>query len=201
MPKSSRTWPNACGNRRPAESLRLWTIGHANRSIDGFLALLAASDIALLADVRSWPGSRRHPHFAYEALDRSLAEAGIAYRHLPGLGGRRGRQPLGRPSPNGSWRPGGFRNFADYALTAPFADALAELLRLARDRPTAIMCAEADPARCHRRIITDHLLARGVTVFHILDATRIESARITDAARVNPDGVVTYPPQQPGLFD
>lgn len=183
-----------------AERPRLWTIGHSNRALEAFLHLLRAHDIRRVADVRSWPGSRRHPRFARTALERSLGAAGIAYRHLPGLGGRRGPQALGRPSPNGFWEVPGFRNYADYALTPPFAEALEDLVTLGRAQPTAILCAEAHPSRCHRRILTDHLLARGIEVVHILGPGRSEPAERADAARITPDGVVIYPPRQPGLF-
>ncbi len=201
MPKSSKPWPNGCAGPVIAEPPRLWTIGHSSREFATFLHLLQVHDIRLVADVRSWPGSRRHPQFGRQALERGLEAAGIAYRHLPGLGGRRGVQALGRPSPNRFWEVPGFRNYADYALTPAFAEALREVITLARAQPTAIMCAEAHPSRCHRRIITDHLLARGIEVVHILDAGRSEPAEMTDAARVGPDGVVTYPPLQPGLFE
>ncbi len=201
MPKSSKPWPNVCAGPVPAERSRLWTIGHSNRGFAEFLDLLQAHGIRLVADVRSWPGSRRHPQFGRVALERGLEAVGIAYRHLPGLGGRRGPQALGTPSPNGFWEVPGFRNYADYALTPAFAEALEELIALGRAQPTAILCAEAHPSRCHRRIITDHLLARGIEVVHILDAGRSEPAEMTDAARIAPNGVVTYPPQQPGLFE
>ncbi len=112
---------------------------------------------------------------------------------MPELGGRRGRQRLGRPSPNTHWRVEGFRNYADYALTPPFRRGLERLLALAREHPTAIMCAEALPFRCHRRIVSDHLLARGVAVIHILDPCRSEPARMDPAAVVTPDGTVIYP--------
>ena len=201
MPRSSTRWRRSSGARRIPPRPCVWTIGHSNRPIAVFLDLLQARAIALLVDIRSWPGSRRHPQFAREALARSLAEAGIAYHHCPALGGRRPRPSHGRPSPNGFWRIEGFRNYADYALTPPFAEALRRLLAEAERRRTAIMCAEALPANCHRRIVTDHLLARGAEVRHILDRNRIETARMTDAARISPDGVVTYPSPQPGLFD
>ncbi len=155
----------------------------------------------MLADVRSSPRSRRHPWFAGHALARRLEAAGIGYRHLPGLGGRRSRRHPDDVSPNGYWREAGFRAYADYATTPAFAAALEDLLLLARRHRTAMMCAEADPARCHRRIVTDHLLARAIAVRHILERGRIVPASMTDAARIAPDGVVTYPPPQRGLFD
>ena len=201
MPRSSRKWPSSSGPQPVPDRPRLWTVGHSGRPLAVFLDLLRAEEIEVLVDIRSWPGSRRHPHFARVPLARALADVGIAYRHCPALGGRRSHQRLDRPSPNGFWQSEGLRNYADYALTPPFAEALAKLLALARRRRTAIMCAEARPANCHRRIVSDHLLARGAEVMHILDRDTIVIAETTDAARISPDGVVTYPPPQPGLFD
>jgi uncharacterized protein (DUF488 family) len=149
--------------------------------------LLRESEVRLLVDVRRYPGSRRHPQFAREALSRALAEAGIAYRHEPDLGGHR------RPradSPNTAWRNEAFRGYADHLASPEFAQALERLLE-APER-TAILCAEAVPWRCHRQLIADALVARGVEVRHILGPGRVQAHALHAEARVE-QGRVTYP--------
>ncbi len=178
----------------------IWTIGHSSRSIDDFLFLLRENSIRIVADVRSWPRSRRHPHFDGGALRASLGNAGIAYRHFPGLGGRRKPSMPAGTSPNGFWKVEGFRNYADHALSRQFGQALAELMECAAAAATAMLCAEADPDQCHRRIIGDHLMARGWRVLHILGPADLREARMNDAARISPNGTVTYPPIQTELF-
>src|SRR5437868_2024760 len=121
----------------------IFTIGHSTRPIEAFIALLRESAIARLVDVRAIPGSRHNPQFGGERLSVALAASGIAYRHMPALGGRRSSRESAAPSPNGLWRNAAFRAYADYALTVPFRMALAELLELARGQRCAIMCAEA----------------------------------------------------------
>ena len=175
----------------------IFTIGHSNRTIGAFVALLKGAGVDLLADVRSYPVSRYSPQFNKAALEESLVGEGIAYRHLPALGGRR---PVSKqPSPNGLWREGGFRNYADYAMTSAFQAGFDTLLTLGRECTVAIMCAEADWHNCHRRIVTDYLLAAGVEVRHILDKG-IESARLTPGARPERDGHVIYAPVQRELL-
>jgi uncharacterized protein (DUF488 family) len=164
------------------------------------IALLREAGVDLLVDVRSFPRSRINPQFNIEALPAALAEAGIGYQHVRDLGGRRGRQHLGRPSPNGFWRSDSFRNYADYALTPPFEAALTDLLRWRREHVCAIMCAEAAWQRCHRQIIADWLLAAGADVHHIIDAARVEPARINPGAEILPEGTVIYPGSQPPLI-
>jgi uncharacterized protein (DUF488 family) len=168
------------------------TIGHSTRSSEDFLALLHEAGIAMVADVRRFPGSRRHPQFNGEALAATLAAAGIGYRHFPALGGR--RAPA-KDSPNGLWREPGFRGYADYAAMPAFRDALGALEALAQARPTAIMCAEAVWWQCHRRIITDYLLADGLEVRHILGPVQVEAATLTPGARRRGDGTLVYPAQ------
>jgi uncharacterized protein (DUF488 family) len=168
----------------------IFTVGHSTRPIAEFSALLQRAEVALVVDVRRFPGSRRHPQFNAEALARSLAAAGIDYRHMAALGGRRGAASGGK-SPHTLWREAAFRNYADYAETAEFRTALREVLRLASGRRAAIMCAEAVWWRCHRRIIADYLIASGVPVAHILDA-KVEPARLTPDAVVRPDGAILY---------
>ena len=177
--------------------MSVFTIGHSTRPIADFIALLAGAGVDCLADVRRFPGSRRQPQFNGEALARSLAAAGIEYRHFPALGGRRGDRAGNEASPHTLWREPGFRNYADHAETPEFRAAFAALLRLAQQRRLAIMCAEAVWWRCHRRIIADYLLAAGIAVAHILDG-RIEPARLTPEAVVRPDGSLLY--RAPSLF-
>jgi len=159
------------------------------------VALVRAHGVARVADVRKIPRSRRHPHFDAATLPATLADAGVGYVHLAGLGGlRRAR----RDSVNRGWRNPSFRGYADYMQTAEFSAALAELLELARERPTAIMCAEAYWRRCHRALVADALVARGEPVFHIVSAERAEAHRLPDFARV--DGVAVTYPGEPELF-
>ncbi len=176
-----------------------YTIGHSNRPIADFLSLLQRAGAEILADVRTIPKSRHNPQFNADALEAALRGAGIAYRPMPALGGLRGaRKGQGSP-PNGFWENGSFRNYADYTATAEFRQGLDELRSLGRDHICAIMCAEAVWWRCHRRIITDYLLAAGETVIHILGEGNLEPARLTEAAVIGPDGVITYPAAQGGL--
>lgn len=159
----------------------IWTIGHSTRSIEEFLAVLAAHRIELVADVRRFPGSRRLPHFAADALEQSLASAGIAYRWFPSLGGRRRPDPA---SPNLAWRHAAFRAYADHIATEEFAEGLFELSLLAGGLRTAVMCSEILWWRCHRRLIADVLTSLGTPVAHIRDHTTPELHRLTAPARV-----------------
>lgn len=172
-------------NLRP---VRLHTVGHSTRSLDELVAILHAHDIRLLVDVRRFPASRRHPHFARESLERALPEAGIGYLWLEDLGGRRSRA---KTSPHTAWRVAGFAAYADH-LERPAAEAaLATLVERGDERPTAVMCAEAFPHRCHRRLIADRLVAAGHEVVHLLDEERTERHQLPDFARVE-DGRVIY---------
>jgi uncharacterized protein (DUF488 family) len=162
------------------------------------LALLREAAVPLLVDVRRFPGSRRYPQFAREALSRSLQEAGIVYRHEPDLGGRRDPRP---DSPNRAWRNAGFRGYADHMGTPDFALALGRLLE-APPR-TAVLCAEAVPWRCHRQLIADALVARGAEVRHILGPGRHQAHTLHAEAVVDAQGALTYPggaTRQRGLF-
>lgn len=174
-----------------------FTIGHSTRTLDEFIELLRGSGVQMVADVRSIPRSRRHPQFNLDLLPAELALRQIGHVHLPALGGRRPRQMAPADSPNGYWRVVSFLNYADYAMGADFAAALAELRTLGTARPTAIMCAEAVWWRCHRRIITDYLLARGETVLHILGPGQVHPAQLTPSVVVRPDGRLVYPPIGP----
>ncbi len=167
----------------------IWTIGHSTRTLEVFLDLLFAYRIDAVADVRRFPGSRRYPHFAKDALGETLPRHGIVYRWLPKLGGRRPVQP---DSPNDGWRNASFRGYADYLASAEFAEGLDELLALASERRTAMMCAEAVWWRCHRSLIADVLRVRGIEVIHILDATHSTVHPFTSPARIV-GGRLTYP--------
>src|SRR6266581_69724 len=166
----------------------VWTIGHSTRSIEEFCRLLKGYKIAALADVRQFPGSRRHPQFGQNSLAQSLAEAEIEYVHLPELGGRRTVHP---DSPNTAWRNPAFRGYADYMMTDSYRAGIERLTALAAAKPTAIMCAEAVWWRCHRGLISDYLKVMGWTVRHILSETKTEQHPFTPAARVV-DGRLTY---------
>jgi len=165
------------------------TLGHSTLALPDFLALVAHHGIGTIADVRRYPASRRHPHFAREALAAALADAGVTYRWLPGLGGRRSGRV---DSPQVAWRKAAFRAYADHMETAEFAAELDTLLALAGERPTAILCAEAVPWRCHRQLLADALVARGVEVRHISTDRAAPPHELTDFARVD-DGKVSYP--------
>jgi uncharacterized protein (DUF488 family) len=166
----------------------VFTIGHSTRGLDEFLALLDAHRIGLLVDVRRFPGSRRHPHFARAALADAAARAGIEYRWVEALGGRRSRRA---DSPHTAWRVPGFAGYADHMDGAEFARAAAQLLEWARSARAAILCAEARPEQCHRRLIADWLTAQGATVEHILAARRTARHQLPEFARVE-DGRVIY---------
>jgi uncharacterized protein (DUF488 family) len=175
----------------------IYTIGHSTRTLDEFIALLREHGIELLVDVRRFPGSRRHPHFGSAALAASLAQAGIGYVHAEPLGGRRSAEAAAR-SPNTAWRNDAFRAYADYMATPAFRAALGRLIELSEELTTVIMCAEAVPWRCHRRLITDALLARGIPVADITGLGAATPARLSEHALVQPDGTVIYP-AAPGL--
>ena len=168
--------------------MRLLTIGHSTLAADAFLAILTAHRVELLADVRRFPASRRHPQFNREALAEILASLGIAYLHFPELGGRREPKP---DSPNTAWREAGFRGYADYMETAEFNRGITRLLEAAPARATAIMCAEKSWRSCHRGLIADHLKASGIEVIHILGAADTEPHPWTAAARLI-DGRLSY---------
>jgi uncharacterized protein (DUF488 family) len=161
--------------------LELWTIGHSTRPIGELIEALRSFEIKVLADVRSFPGSRRYPQFNREQLKVALAEAGIEYQHFPELGGRRRVRP---DSYNIAWRNKMFRGYADYMETDEFRGGIARLLEVARTRRTAIMCAEAVWWRCHRSLISDYLKAKGVEVTHIMATGKSEAHPFTSAARI-----------------
>ena len=170
-----------------------YTIGHSTRPAEEFLALLTDPDVKLVTDVRAFPSSRRHPQFNQGALAAWLGAAGIGYRHLPGLGGRRTPVP---GSPNGGWQERAFQGYADHMRSDEFQRALEELETAARETPTAIMCAEAVWWRCHRRLIADALVVRGWDVLHLGLGPKPVAHELTPFAVVEADGTLTYPPAQ-----
>jgi uncharacterized protein (DUF488 family) len=170
-----------------------FTIGHSTRPIEDFAALLEAAEVKLIVDVRTVPRSRTNPQFNRDVLPASLAPYGVAYEHLPELGGLRGPQRDISPDVNSFWDNASFHNYADYAMGEDFRSGLEKLRQLGRTARLAIMCAESLWWRCHRRIITDYLIASGEEVFHILGPGPIEPARLTPAARLGPAGTLTYP--------
>lgn len=171
-----------------------YTVGHSTRTLDEFIDLLRSVGVRVLVDVRRLPGSRRYPHFDQEALAESLSGAGIEYRRLASLGGRRSRDRSVPDEVNGFWENRSFHNYADHALSEEFRTGLAELRGWGAERTTAVMCSEAVWWRCHRRIIADHLLAAGEQVLHLMEPGKAPPAQLTAGAVVDPDGGrVTYP--------
>lgn len=165
------------------------TIGHSNRSIEEFVELLKRNHIACVLDIRTVPKSRHNPQFGQDQLPGSLAAAGIEYRYLAGLGGLRRPRP---DSPNAGWRNTSFRGYADYMQTEEFARNLDSVIELAQDRRCALMCAEAVPWRCHRSLVADALLVRGIPVEEIIGPQTPRPHKLTPFAHV--DGLhITYP--------
>lgn len=176
-----------------AETHTFFTIGHSTRTIVEFVDLLRESRVDFLVDVRSMPRSRTNPQFNGERLPVTLAPWQIGYEHIGALGGLRGKPRNTEDSLNGYWRVRSFRNYADYALTAPFAAGLARLRELGAAHRCAIMCAEAVWWRCHRRIITDYLLGQGEHIMHILGPSQVNEASMTPGAMLTKEGAVIYP--------
>jgi uncharacterized protein (DUF488 family) len=175
--------------------LTVHTIGHSTRTIDALIEMLRAHGVTRLVDVRSIPRSRRNPQFNRDAMPKPLRAAGISYTHMPELGGLRKAR---RDSVNTAWRNDGFRGYADYMQTPEFDASVDALLEDARREPIAYMCAEAVPWRCHRSLLSDALVVRGVDVRHITSPTRAEPHKLTSFARVRGTRV-TYPPEQSEL--
>ncbi len=184
-PKRVPTRPKAAKSSPP-----ILTIGHSTRTLESFIALLQAHRVSLVADVRTIPRSRRCPQFNAASLPKSLKKAGIGYIHLAGLGGLR---HTSRASVNMGWHNASFRGFADYMQTPEFEQALAELMELARRERLALMCAEAVPWRCHRSLIADALLVRGLRVEHITSLAASRPHKLTPFAKVSGLRLI-YPP-------
>lgn len=154
------------------KQIKVWTIGHSTRGAEEFSQILLAQRIEALIDVRTYPGSRRYPHFNKETLSQALQGHGIDYHHEPRLGGRRMPRPDSR---NTAWRNASFRGYADHMETREFEAGIEKLLEVAGERRAAVMCAEADWRRCHRSLIADYLKAAGHEVVHIVEANKTES--------------------------
>jgi len=175
----------------------IFTVGHSNLEFGDFLTMLQGASITTLVDVRKLPGSRKYPWFNEDHLVEALPKNGLSYHCLEGLTGRRKVSTTVPFEVNGNWRNRSFHNYADHALGAEFGEALDELCLIAAESPTTVMCSEAVWWRCHRRIIADHLLARGERVHHIMGRTErgttITDAVLNDGAVVRGDGSVRYP--------
>jgi uncharacterized protein (DUF488 family) len=174
-----------------ASQVVVFTIGHSTRLLAEFIALLAAHSVSQLIDVRTMPRSRHNPQFNRDTLPAALAVAGIGYAHVAGLGGFRHTHP---GSLNMGWRNVSFRGYADYMQTPEFAETLATLIEQATREQLALMCAEAVPWRCHRSLIADALVVRGIRVAEIINASRVQVHKLTPFAKVD-GSVITYPPQ------
>lgn len=173
--------------KEPGEKT-IWTIGHSTRSMEELLAILHSFNIQLVADIRSYPGSKRYPHFNKEALEVILPKNNIEYIHLKNLGGRRKPNQL---STNTAWRNEAFRGYADYMETNDFKSGVDELQKLAKDKRTAYMCSEAVWWRCHRSLVSDYLKSQGWEVFHIMGEDKAEEHPYTSAANFA-NGKLTY---------
>ena len=175
-----------------AEPLPICTIGHSTATIPEFVELLRVGEVGMVVDVRTVPRSRHNPQYNLDVLAGELAAFQVGHEYIRQLGGLRGKSRDVAPEVNGLWRNQSFHNYADYALSAEFAEGLAGLLELASRQRCAIMCAEAVWWRCHRRIIADYLLARGLPVTHLMWPQRMEPASLTPGAVVREERV-TYP--------
>lgn len=165
----------------------VYTLGHSTRSAEELLTLLARHGLRGIADVRRYPASRRHPHFGREVLGAALADRGVDYVWLPALGGRRAPRP---DSSHVAWREPAFRAYADHMESAEFRAGLDELLAFAATRPTAVLCAEAVPWRCHRQLIADALVARGITVLHVTGAGAPSAHALSRLARLDGERLI-----------
>ncbi len=177
----------------------IYTIGHSNRSLEDFLALLSEFGIQTIADIRSQPGSRKFPHFNLENLELVLPRNDMAYLWLPKLGGRR-RTRKGFDSPNMGLISSGFRSYADYMREEEFRQGVGELLAIASESRTAYMCAEALYWRCHRRLLSDYLVARGLQVMHVLGPKSLRPHQISERAVITERGDVIYPAMPDGAY-
>ena len=177
--------------------MRIFTVGHSNLEFDEFVRMLQAAGVAAVVDVRKLTGSRKYPWFNDDSLSQHLPTHGIAYMTNEGLAGRRNVSKTIPFEVNANWQNRSFHNYADHALGEEFATALENLRQHAADTPTAIMCSEAVWWRCHRRIIADHLLARGDEVLHVMgmgaEGASISEATLNDGAVVGDDLLVRYP--------
>lgn len=181
-------------SRAKKENPRIFTLGHSNRSIEEFIELLQSQKLKLLVDVRKIPKSRHNPQFWGDRLAESLSRENIQYLYMPELGGRR---PARKDSVNAGWRNSSFKGYADHMQSEEFKEGLKHLIRLSRRKKLAIMCAEAVPWRCHRRLIADALLVEGYPVVDIFSKTIAKPHELTPFAKVNKkQKTITYPPSK-----
>ena len=178
-----------------AMSLPFFTIGHSTRSIEEFVDLLRAGEVAMVVDIRTVPRSRTNPQYNLDALPDALAAYQIGHTRIEELGGLRGKARDVPPEVNGWWKNRSFHNYADHALSDDFQRGLGALVALGRERRVAMMCSEAVWWRCHRRLVADQLLVRGETVFHLMGKDRVEPAKMTPGARETAKGILAYPAQ------
>lgn len=168
-------------------------MGHSTRSIEEFVELLKVAEVQVVVDVRTVPRSRTNPQYNKDILPKNLKPFHIEYRHIAELGGLRSKRKTIPLAENGFWQNQSFHNYADYALSDEFVHGLAKLIQLGRKKRCAIMCSEAVWWRCHRRIIADYLLAHGETVFHLMGRDRVDTAKLTEGAKVKGSEKVFYP--------
>lgn len=173
---------------------RIYTIGHSTRSLAELAGLLLEHGVTRLADIRRFPGSRRHPHFSKESLEHNLPRAKVEYIHFESLGGRRKAQ---KKSQNMGWESEQFRGYADHMASDEFRIAVEQLLD--GEKPTAVMCAEAVPWNCHRNLLCDDLVRRGIEVIHITGPGKSHAHKLNKMARIEGDCVI-YPPEQSAMF-
>ncbi|MBP9852820.1 MAG: hypothetical protein QG629_862 [Patescibacteria group bacterium] len=171
----------------------VFTIGHSTRPVEEFIELLQQNKIRRLVDIRTMPRSRHNPQYEQTALEKTLPKHGIAYLYMPQLGGLR---PKAKDSKNMGWHNESFRNYADYMQTDQFTKAIEELVALANENPTAIMCAEAVPWRCHRSLVGDALLVRRMKVCDIMSPKTVQPHKMTSFAVVEGRNI-TYPSDTP----
>jgi uncharacterized protein (DUF488 family) len=177
--------------------MTVWTVGHSTRPLAELTAILQEAGITDLVDVRRFPGSRRHPQFARASLEQSLPAAGLRYHHEVDLGGMRTARP---DSPHTAWKDDAFRGYADHMGSPEFRAALERVRALAATGRPAVMCAEADPSRCHRRLLADALVARGEGVVHLLAPGRSQEHALHPDAVVGEDGAIVYRASRGPLF-
>jgi uncharacterized protein (DUF488 family) len=173
-------------------TLPFHTIGHSTRSIADFVDLLRVGAVEMVVDIRTVPRSRTNPQYNEDVLAGQLAPYQIGHCRIAALGGLRGRTRAIEPAVNAWWSNRSFHNYADHTLSDAFVAGLAELVALGRERRVAMMCSEAVWWRCHRRIVADHLIAAGESVFHLMDGGRADTAQLSQGARLE-DGTLTYP--------
>lgn len=173
--------------------LPFYTIGHSTRTLEEFVALLRVAQVTLVVDIRTVPKSRNNPQYNEDTLRGGLAACGIGYERIAELGGLRGKVKSVPADTNGFWENQSFHNYADYAMSDGFRLGLDRLITLGRELRCAMMCSEAVWWRCHRRIVADHLIARGESVFHLMGHDRIEAAHLTEGAEIQLSGEVEYP--------